>query len=67
MSSYDAAICVGCGSEMPQLIRSGYCRCHECVSTERPYSLQLARRIHASRRAGAHELHDFDPAGRAAA
>ena len=67
MPSCDAVICVGCGGELPQLIRPGYCRCHECVSTGRPYSLELARRIHASRRARAHELDDFDPAGRAAA
>jgi hypothetical protein len=67
MSSSDAAICVGCGGELPQLIRSGYCRCQNCVSTGRPYSLQLARRIHASRQARAPGLHDFDPAGRAAA
>ena len=67
MSSYDAPICVGCGSVMPHLLRSGYRRCHECVSTDRPHSLAFARRIQASRRSAARGLHDFDPAGRAAA
>ena len=67
MSSVDTPICVGCGSEMPHLLRSGYRRCHECVATDRPHSLAYARQIQASRRRATHGHHDLDPAGRVAA
>jgi tRNA(Ile2) C34 agmatinyltransferase TiaS len=67
MSRVDTPICVACGTEMAHVPLSGYRRCHDCVSKDRPHSLVLARFVRATRRQAASEHDDYDPAGLAAA
>jgi hypothetical protein len=65
MPSFAAPICVACGNDLPQVARSRYRRCQDCISADRVYSLVLAR--HARDLWRPPEFDDYDPVARAAA
>jgi hypothetical protein len=69
MSRFDDLFCLACGGEMAEpLQRTASLRCHDCMETGEPISLEHVLRARALRPRGAEDIRDQDaPAGRTAA
>jgi hypothetical protein len=60
-------MCVACGSAILAPLATHYARCEDCVESDRPHSLAIARQVRTRRWHARHGLDDYDPAGSALA
>jgi hypothetical protein len=63
MSSFDDLFCLACGEEMAEPLRwTASLRCHDCMETGEPISVELVLRARgsASRRRVAEDIHNHD-------